>query len=301
MSSEQETITSEATQDHWAQWLLWRRFGGDAEQQRQALDLLYPVRDHVLDNARVEQGETLLDVGCGDGLIGFAALERVGEAGRVIFSDISTDLLRQCQLLAQQAGVEDRCEFVPASADDLSAIAAQSVDVVTTRSVLIYVADKQLAFAEFYRVLKPGGRISLFEPINRFGWPEPDHLLDGYDVTPVIEIASKVKAALRRTLPDGNPMLDFDERDLLHFAEQVGFAEIHLELLAEIAPVPHTRNWDTYLNTAFNPLQPTLKEAISEALTTDEAARLEVQMRPLVEARQGTFRLAKAYLWAVKR
>ena len=41
-----------------------------------------------------------------------------------------------------------------------------SVDVVTTRSVLIYVKDKAAALREFYRVLKPGGRVSLFEPIN---------------------------------------------------------------------------------------------------------------------------------------
>jgi arsenite methyltransferase len=40
---------------------------------------------------------------------------------------------------------------------------------LTTRSVLIYVADKAGAFREFHRVLRPGGRISLFEPINRYG------------------------------------------------------------------------------------------------------------------------------------
>lgn len=48
-------------------------------------------RDRVLDNARVAEGETLLDVGCGEGLIGPGALER--GAGTVIFSEISQDLL----------------------------------------------------------------------------------------------------------------------------------------------------------------------------------------------------------------
>lgn len=50
-----------------------------------------------------------------------------------------------------------RASFVCASADDLSQIASGSVDVVTARSVLIYVADKAQCFREFYRVLKPGG------------------------------------------------------------------------------------------------------------------------------------------------
>ena len=122
-------------------------------------------RDKVLDFAQLAEGD-VLDVGCGEGLIGFGALAR--GAGYVIFSDISEDLLAACREAAADLGVVDRCRFVRASADDLAAVGDASVDVVTTRSVLIYVADKQLAFGEFARVLRPGGRISLFEPINRF-------------------------------------------------------------------------------------------------------------------------------------
>jgi ubiquinone/menaquinone biosynthesis C-methylase UbiE len=48
--------------------------------------------------------------------------------------------------------------------------------VVTTRSVLIYVKDKAAALRELYRVLRPGGRISLFEPINRLMSRQPGYL-----------------------------------------------------------------------------------------------------------------------------
>ena len=119
-------------------------------------------------------------------------------------------------MLAQEMGVADRCEFLLASADDLSGVEDDSVDVVTTRSVLIYVEDKRRAFEEFFRVLKPGGRVSIFEPINSFKQPEPPHLFLGYDVTPVQELAKKVMAVFERIQPvDTDPMLDFDERDLL--------------------------------------------------------------------------------------
>lgn len=138
---------SEPVRDQWAEWMLHRRCGGDPEQLRCALDYLYPVRDRILDNAMVAAGETLLDVGTGDGLFAFGALERVGGSGRVIFSDVSQDLLDHDRTLAEGMGVAARCRFVGASADDLSALPDASVDIVTTRSVLIYVAAKQRAIA----------------------------------------------------------------------------------------------------------------------------------------------------------
>jgi arsenite methyltransferase len=51
------------------------------------------VRDRILDDAELKAGEVLLDVGCGDGLIGIGALDR---GARVIFSDISEDCLNDC-------------------------------------------------------------------------------------------------------------------------------------------------------------------------------------------------------------
>jgi arsenite methyltransferase len=71
-------------------------------------------------------------------------------------SDISQDLLDFCRQAAADQGDLARCLFVHTPADDLSPIDDASVDVVTTRSVLIYVADKRSAFAEFARVLRAG-------------------------------------------------------------------------------------------------------------------------------------------------
>ena len=140
--------------DEWAEWLADRRFGGDPETRRRFQRELDVRRDKVLDLARLREGETVLDVGCGEGLIAFGALER--GAGSVIFSDISVDLLNLCREAATALGVVDRCRFVQASADKLDPISDTAVDVVTTRSVLIYVSDKPAAFREFARVLRPG-------------------------------------------------------------------------------------------------------------------------------------------------
>ncbi len=287
--------------DHWAQWLLERRHGGDPELREAQLAELAVFRDRVLQGAGIAPGETVLDVGAGDGLIAFGALDRVGERGTVIFSDISQDLLDHARSLAEQLGVLDRCRFLRASADDLRALPDAAVDVVTTRSVLIYVADKGRAFAEFHRVLRPGGRLSIFEPINRFAFPEPEGRFWGYDVLPVEDLARRVVAVYRRLQPpDRDPMLNFDERDLLAHAQEAGFAEVRLDLHAEV--VRHQpRKWETFVASAGNPKIPTFGEAMRQALAPDEAARLTAHLRPLVERGEGLGRMALAYLSATKR
>ncbi|MBI3244737.1 MAG: methyltransferase domain-containing protein [Chloroflexi bacterium] len=291
---------TESTQDHWARWLLHRRHNDDPERMKKVLKFLYPVRDKVLSNAKLNDGETLLDVGSGDGLIAFGALEKVRDS-QVIFSDISQDLLDHIEALAREMGVLDRCRFLRASADDLSAIPNSSVDAVTTRSVLIYVASKQQSFNEFYRALKPGGRLSIFEPINRFGWPPPPGWFSSYDVTPVADIAAKVQAVnLRLQPPDSDPMLDFDERDMLRFTEKAGFKSIEIELQAKIAFGGESHSWEKFLQFVGNPKIPSTAEAMAEALTPEEAERFTAHLRPLVEAGQSVERTALMYLWAVK-
>ncbi len=292
------------SQDRWAEWLAERRFGGDPAWRTKTLEKLVSVRDRVLENAQVGERDVVLDVGAGDGLIGFAALERVGEEGRVVLSDVSDDLLGTCREIAAALDVGDRCSFVRASAEDLGEIETESVDVVTTRSVLIYVADKLSALKEFRRVLKAGGRISLFEPINSFCYPEPRDSFWGYDVRAVRPLVDKLRVFYEQHGAEGGigSMVDFDERDLLRLVGEAGFAEIHLDYKVEVSPRPMLAgmSWDAFLRFSGNPLEPTLEEAAAGALIAEERDRLYEHLRPLVERSEGQSRLAHAYLWAIK-
>ena len=93
--------TNIVPQDRWSRWLRESRFGGDADYAKEYLDKLREVRDRVLDHRlKLGDGAVLLDVGAGDGLIGFGVLDRVGPTGRVIFSDVSRSLLEHCRSLA---------------------------------------------------------------------------------------------------------------------------------------------------------------------------------------------------------
>lgn len=292
---------TELARDRWAEWLLERRFGGDRSRHAEVMSELARVRDRILDAAALESGDTLLDVGAGDGLIAFGAVDRVGATGRVIFSDISQDLLDHARGLAGEMAVADRCDFVLAAADDLSLFEDASVDAVTTRSVLIYLDrdGKRSAFEEFWRVLRAGGRLSIFEPINRFGHPEPEGWFCGYDLTAIPELVEKVLAACSPA--EEGTLIDFDERDLLQWAEEAGFDPIRLVFEVKVEPRSWmSGSWEAVLHSSGNPLAPTLAEAIAEALTPEEARVFEAHLRPLVEADAGRRRAAVAYLSATK-
>jgi arsenite methyltransferase len=290
-----------AAPDRWHRWLLDTRFGGDAAYRDESLrGFLYPVRDTILAKAQLKATDTLLDVGTGDGLVGFGALDRLGPGGHVIFSDISGDLLDHCRRAATAEGVLDRCTFTQAAADALAGVAKASVDVVTTRSVLIYVKDKAAALREFHRVLRPSGRVSLFEPINVLMSGDPGRFA-GYDIRPVAAAAAKIATLYDAIQPRGtDPMLDFDDRDLVRHATAAGFPDVQLELQVSVKAAVPPMAWEVFLRVSGNPLIPPVGEAIDRALSPAEAAEFSAHLRPLVEAGHGQERMALAYLTAVK-
>ena len=248
--------------DPWADWLLHRRDGDDPDRRREALAFLAPVRDRVLAAAGIGPADTVLDVGCGDGLLGLAALDRAGE---VVFSDVSAALLEHCRAAAGGRG-----RFVRTGLPDLAGIGDGAVDAAVLRSVLMYVADKPASFRALHRVLRPGGRLSVFEPVNRFS-REPTGRLWGYDVSAVPELAEPLTRASQPD-PDG-PILGYDERDLLAAAEAAGFVELRLTYEASVGDSvgPPFR---TLLRIAPNPTAATYGELIDRVLAPAERDRL---------------------------
>jgi ubiquinone/menaquinone biosynthesis C-methylase UbiE len=285
-------------EDKWAAWLRRRRSGGDAELEARTVEHLEKTRERILDNAAFAAAETLLDVGCGNGLVAFGALDR--KAGRVVFADGSAALLEECRALAGELGVLNRCEFVQAPADDLTPVVDGSIDVVTTRSVLIYVEDKARAFAEFFRVLRTGGRLSLFEPINTFGMEERRREFFALDDPTLGPIGAKIDAVFAEAQPpETDPMLDFDERDLMALADSAGFFPVRTDVRLVVEP-SEPRSWKGFLNSAGNPRIPTFAEAMERVLSAEETDRFVEYVRPRIEQGLGRWRMGSAYLWATK-
>jgi arsenite methyltransferase len=291
--------------DHWSRWVLERRDAGNDRQRGVSMGHLARVRDRLLANAGPLDGAVLLDVGTGDGLIALEALDRVGPRGTVVFSDISEALVAEVRRAVESRGEDRRARFVLAAAENLGAITSGSVDVVTARSVLIYVADKSQAFSEMHRVLRPGGRISLFEPINRLMFPEPDERFFGYDISGAEELAAKVKRAFAELEDDSlaTTMMGFDDRDLVVLAEEAGFQRIHLECHIDREPgsTMQSVSLQALLDSAPNPLAPTVREAIESSLSEAEQRHFLRELKQSVIERNCIRRSAVAYLAAGKQ
>jgi arsenite methyltransferase len=252
----------------WNRRLLQTRYRGP--QGREALRFLGEIRDRVLELAQLRPGDFVLDVGSGDGLLAFGALQRVGHAGLVIVDDIAADVLAECRKIAETAGAVHRMQFVQNDATDLRDLPDASIDAVLTRSVLLYVEDKGRAAAEFRRVLRSGGRISLFEPIGRVA---ADSFRFGIDPGPVADLAARVEQELvAHRLPETDSMLDFDERDLLRIFSAAGFSHLDLELHVKMRRERKNEHWfESMLDGTTHPNVPTLRQIVASALSDMEA------------------------------
>lgn len=297
------TLDRSGVRDRWVAWLLDHRFGGDVANRDAMLPTLHRYRDEVLRRAAIQPGDVVLDVGCGDGLIGFAAADLVGPLGHVVFSDISADLLAVCRDIAAASGDPtgtdtSRFTFVQTGLPALDCIESNSIDVATARSVLVYVDDAAASFAALHRVLRPGGRLSIFEPISRFGRDDRADRLWGFDVSGLETIADEVRRSYTAIAPSLATMLAFDERDLLRHAETGGFVDLQLMYAAQV-----TRSGgsvDDMLRQAPNPLVPPLGEILAAALTPPEQASLVERFAAELAVGRRERRLATAFLSAVR-
>jgi SAM-dependent methyltransferase len=108
---------------------------------------------------RLQQGERVLDLGSGAGTDSLVAAQMVGEEGRVIGIDMTQEMLAKAREAAAAMGAAN-VEFVEGEAERLP-LPDESVDVVISNGVIDLIPDKDVVFAETFRVLAPGGRIQI--------------------------------------------------------------------------------------------------------------------------------------------
>jgi len=111
-------------------------------------------------HAKIDAGDRVLDLGSGLGVDSFIAAARVGDAGSVVGLDISKGEVVHASKRAKARGVDQRVHFVNADMEKVP-LPDDSVDVVISNGAFCLAPDKEKAFKEIFRVLKPGGHFSV--------------------------------------------------------------------------------------------------------------------------------------------
>lgn len=109
--------------------------------------------------ASLRTGEVVVDLGSGAGLDVFLAAQKVGPTGKAIGIDMTPEMIERARRNAAKTGLGN-VEFYLAEIEALP-LPNDSVDCVISNCVLNLVPDKRKAFAEIFRILKPGGRVAI--------------------------------------------------------------------------------------------------------------------------------------------
>ncbi len=198
--------------DIWAKWLDEADREGTAADRQLRL-LRSQMRDRVLHKAGLSRGSHVVDLGSGLGFLSLEAARVVGPGGRVTAVDTSPGALQTLQKRAGELGFENlsthQAEIAALPLEDATA------DAVIARSVLTYVPHHLAVLAEARRVLKPGGRLSIFEPVLS----EEDLVVDWGD-------EAYLWGKFRRILEQHHPAYSFNRFDLVDEVKKAGFEEV---------------------------------------------------------------------------
>ena len=118
----------------------------------------------------IKEGDTVLDLGSGAGNDCFVARAMVGDSGKVMGVDMTDVMIDKARENADKLNFNN-VEFRKGDIESLP-ILGDNVDVVISNCVLNLVPDKEKAFSETYRVLKPGGSFSVSDVVLKGDLPE---------------------------------------------------------------------------------------------------------------------------------
>lgn len=171
----------------------------------------------------IQQGEHVLDIGCGIGDQAVELAKRVGSSGKVVGTDLS-------EIMVQVSKQRHATSNLPITFQQAEAtnqpFPNESFDSVRTERVLMFVADFDKAFNEFHRLLKPGGKLLVFD----FDWDS----LCIYHANKVL--TRKLVAFISDSYPNGR-----SGAKLLEYFKKFGFRHITSKALGYMPPLAFSK------------------------------------------------------------
>lgn len=184
--------------------------------------------------AELQRGEVVLDLGSGGGIDCFLAAEQVGPQGQVIGLDMTPDMIRLARRNARKMGVQN-VDFRYGEMEEIP-LPDRSVDVIISNCVINLSPDKDAVFGEAFRVLRPGGRMSVSDIVVNSELPQPVRArLDAW--AGCIAGALDETDYLARIRTAGFEGVEIQSRDYLEFDDGAGWEDVQA-LLDEVGLAP---------------------------------------------------------------
>ncbi len=140
----------------------WTKQGGSMAENYQAIlvpGMFAPCAEILLDAVGVNEGDDVLDVACGTGIVSRKAAARAGESGSVTGVDLGPPMLEVARRQDSEAGAAP-IDYGEGDALALP-VADEAFDVVLCQHGFQFFADRPAALAEIVRALRPGGRLGI--------------------------------------------------------------------------------------------------------------------------------------------
>lgn len=196
-------------QDHWL------NIDPERMERYETMFQWNPATEAFYAPAKISQGHVVADFGCGPGHAAIEFAKWVGPAGHVHALDINAEFISRARSRADAQGFGSRIT-AHLLEDARLPLPDASLDRVVARNTIIYVEDPAATFAEFRRVLRPGGLA---------------HAIEGdWRLTAVEPIPTEEWRALIEAASWAWPRPEIG-RELYGFARRAGFADVAIQVL----------------------------------------------------------------------
>jgi SAM-dependent methyltransferase len=197
----------------------WQTIAAGWERRRAQIErTTRPVTDWMVRALDAQRGDTVLELAAGPGDVGFAVAPLLGEEGRLISSDFSSEMLEVARRRAAEIGLGN-VEHRQIDAEDIP-LEDDCVDGVLCRFGLMLMPDPEAAVAEIRRVLRPGGRLALAV------WSTGQR-------NPWVTVAGRILVELGHAPPPDpdapGPFVLAEPERLRGLLDRGGFAAVHIE------------------------------------------------------------------------
>jgi SAM-dependent methyltransferase len=201
----------------------WNGPGGQRWANRQAAQdiLLAPVADILIDRAKPQAGERVVDVGCGSGATTIAFAQQVGRSGYALGVDVSGPMLERARQSAPKNSPKHApIDFVLADAT-IYPFEPASIDLLASRFGVMFFADPAKSFANMRKALRPSGRLAFA------CWREPRE--NPWMMTPLQAVYQHVPKLPQQGPEDPGPFAFASETRVHRLLGEAGFTGIAME------------------------------------------------------------------------